>query len=133
MSTVEIFLKMYTDYLVLFVVYHVNCYYYQTFAKNLCILIHRVLVSNPLFSISSLGFQKSSPSFLKDESGFFRIRDFLESGFSSSPSPGPSWVSKYAEAMSALKVSKYQSNKTYTYSHYFLPPKILHIIKQSKN
>jgi hypothetical protein len=81
MSTVEIFLKMYTDYLVLFVVYHVNCYYYQTFAKNLCILIHRVLVSNPLFSISSLGFQKSSPNFLKDESGFFRIRDFLEPDF----------------------------------------------------
>jgi hypothetical protein len=78
-------------------------------------------------------FKNQVQVFSKTSPDFFRIRDFLESGFSSSPSPGPSWVSKYAEAMSALKVSKYQSNQTYTYSHYFLPPKILHIIKQSKN
>ena len=91
MRTLEIYLKMFTDYLLLFIVYHVNCYYYQTFAKSLCILVHRVLVSNPIFSISSPGFQKSSPSFLKDESGFFsspgfsRVRIFFESGIFSSP------------------------------------------------
>ena len=76
MSILEIYLKMYIDYLLLFIVYHVNCYYYQTFAKNLCILVHKVLVSNPFFSIPSPGFQKSSPSFLKDESGFFSSLGF---------------------------------------------------------
>jgi hypothetical protein len=39
--------------------------------KNLSILVHRVLVFNPVFSISSPGFQKSSPGFFKHESGFF--------------------------------------------------------------
>jgi hypothetical protein len=54
--------------------------------KNLSILVHRVLVWNPVFSISSPGFQKSSPGFLNDESGFFpgpgfsRVRIFFESG-----------------------------------------------------
>ena len=61
--------------------------------------IHRVLVLNPVLSISSPGFQKSSPGFVKHESGFFsspgpgfsRVRIFFESesgsesGFRSMP------------------------------------------------
>ena len=50
--------------------------------------IHRVLVLNPVLSISSPGFQKSSPGFVKHECGFFsspgpgfsRVRIFFESG-----------------------------------------------------
>jgi hypothetical protein len=48
---------------------------------RISILVHRVLVSNPFFSISSQGIQKSSPGFLKDESGFFPSPGF--------PSPRP--------------------------------------------
>ena len=62
-------------------------------SKKLCIFVHRVLVLNPVFSISSPGFQKSSPGFFKHESGFFSSPDFLRvrvrvrvrSGFRSMP------------------------------------------------
>ena len=55
--------------------------------------IHRVLVLNPVLSISSPGFQKSSPGFVKHESGFFsspgpgfsRDRIFFESESESGP------------------------------------------------
>jgi hypothetical protein len=65
----------------------------KTFPKNLCIFVHRVLVLNPVFSISSPGFQKLSPGFFKHESGFFsspspgfsRVRIFLESESGSGP------------------------------------------------
>ena len=62
--------------------------------------VHRVLVLNPVLSISSPGFQKSSPGFVKHESGFFsspgpgfsRVRIFFESesesGFRSMPRLG---------------------------------------------
>jgi hypothetical protein len=67
----------------------------KTFPKNLCIFVHRVLVLNPVFSISSTGFQKSSPGFFKRESGFFsspgfsRVRVFLESETGSESESGP--------------------------------------------
>ena len=58
--------------------------------------IHRVLVLNPVLSISSPGFQKSSPGFVKHESGFFsspgpgfsRVRIFFESESESESGPG---------------------------------------------
>ena len=58
--------------------------------------IHRVLVLNPVLSISSPGFQKSSPGFVKHESGFFsspgpgfsRVRIFFESESGSESGPG---------------------------------------------
>ena len=53
----------------------------KTVQIRISILVHRVLVSNPVFSISSPGIQKSSPGFLKDESGFFPSPGF--------PSPRP--------------------------------------------
>ena len=59
--------------------------------------IHRVLVLNPVLSISSPGFQKSSPGFVKYESGFFsspgpgfsRVRIFFESESVSESESGP--------------------------------------------
>ena len=59
--------------------------------------IHRVLVLNPVLSISSPGFQKSSPGFVKHESGFFsspgpgfsRVRIFFESESGSESESGP--------------------------------------------
>jgi hypothetical protein len=58
--------------------------------------IHRVLVLNPVLSISSPGFQKSSPGFVKHESGFIsspgpgfsRVRIFFESESGSESGPG---------------------------------------------
>ena len=69
----------------------------KPFQKNLCILVHRVLVLNPVLSISSPGFQKSSPGFVKHESGFFsspgpgfsRVRIFFESESGSESESGP--------------------------------------------
>ena len=49
--------------------------------KDLSILVTQSPCFKSGFSISSPGFQKSSQSFLKDESGFFGVRI---------------WVSKYA-------------------------------------
>jgi hypothetical protein len=58
---------------------------------------YRVLVLNPVLSISSPGFQKSSPDFVKHESGFFsssgpgfsRVRIFFESESGSESESGP--------------------------------------------
>ena len=67
--------------------------------KKSSILVHRVLVSNPFFSISRPGFQRSSPGFLEDECGFFLgpgfspVWIFFESGFRSMPTEAP-WLER---------------------------------------
>ena len=81
----------------------------------------RVLVLNPVLSISSPGFQKSSPGFVKHESGFFsspgpgfsRVRIFLESESGSESESGPGFeVCPQGMTSSANKMHVFPVNLT---------------------